>query len=118
MTAHRDRFAILALAALLAALAVVAWLARPPTLAPCLRNLGTAPAPRFTARADDGTTWTAAGLGAGQELCLEPKASRARSVTVDPDSHVPEADETNNTRVVPRPAVPVTGAGRAGGSPS
>jgi len=70
----------------------------------CVRNAGRAAAGRFAVAGDDGTRWEASGLGAGQEVCFPAQASTARSITVDPDDRVDEADESNNVRRVSPPS--------------
>jgi len=88
-----------------------------PELTVCVRNDGGGRAPRFAVRSDSNVRWMSPGLGAGHELCLEPKSGAVGRVVVDPDGAVQEVDEANNAAVVAAPTPMPTCAPppRAGG---
>jgi hypothetical protein len=78
-----------------------------------VQNNGTGAAGAFVVRTDSGLEWEVTGLGPGQEVPLETRQGSARTVTVDADDQVDEADEGNNLfnipQVTPPPLCTATG---------
>jgi hypothetical protein len=76
----------------------------------CVANQGAAPAGPFLVRAagygGGSLEWNVAGLGAGEDLCLEMERAAFGEALVDANNDVLESDETNNAGYVAIPTPP------------